>query len=208
MNIVELLKFIKDNSKGFEKCSNEQDTKTFVDKSKKYLYLIIWSEDDNIYSWGTMSGKSSRIRKSSIYNSKLTGKYDRRVDYLMLKILYGSPTVYLFETEEEPTKIENEIKNINGTKFCYYGLKGQDRVEISKQIFDDFKLTAHYCSTSVSDKNLFDEFFEEVFLGKRHHPKNPKRTFYFGDCLEPNFLRVIEKSHLEGAIELMLNVRF
>ena len=130
MNIVELLKFIKDNSKGFEKCSNEQDTKTFVDKSKKYLYLIIWSEDDNIYSWGTMSGKSSRIRKSSIYNSKLTGKYDRRVDYLMLKILYGSPTVYLFETEEEPTKIENEIKNINGTKFCYYGLKGQDRVEI------------------------------------------------------------------------------
>ena len=34
-----------------------------------------------------MSGSSDRIRNSSILNKKLTGKYDRRVDYLMLKKL-------------------------------------------------------------------------------------------------------------------------
>jgi hypothetical protein len=47
-----------------------------------------------------------------------------------------------------------------------------------------------------------------VFLGKLKHPKNPKRTFYYGDCLEPKFFRTINKEYLEPVIEKVLDVDF
>ena len=50
--------------------TSELEMKKSIDKQCKYVYLIIWSTD-NIYSWGTMSGTSNRIRKSSILNNKL-----------------------------------------------------------------------------------------------------------------------------------------
>jgi hypothetical protein len=209
MKFSQIFNYLEESSIDYRTCQSEPETKSFLIKGKKYLYLIVWSEKASIYSWGTtIGGSGNRIRKSSIFNSKLTGKYDRRVDYLMLKILYGSPTIYLFETIDNPTIIESRIKNINGTMHCYYGLTGNNRVEISKEIFIEFKQTDHYSCQSKSVKEHFEEYFSEVFLANRKHPNNPKRTFCFGDSLEPKFLRVIDKQHLEEAIKIVLNVRF
>ena len=47
-----------------------------------------------------------------------------------------------------------------------------------------------------------------MFLGKLKHPENPKRTFYYGDCLEPKLLRTINKEYLEPVIEKVLDVIF
>ena len=60
----------------------------------------------------------------------------------------------------------------------------------------------------MNDKTLFDEYFNDVFLGKLKHPKNPKRTFFYGDSLEPKFLRTINKEYLELVIEKVLDVKF
>ena len=40
------------------------------------------------------------------------------------------------------------------------------------------------------------------------HPENPKRTFYYGDCLEPKFMVTINKKYLEPVIESVLDVKF
>ena len=71
-----------------------------------------------------------------------------------------------------------------------------------------FKKTDWFKKFDNSLKTLFDEFFHEVFLGKIKHPINPKRTFYYGDCLEPKFLRTIEKEYLEDSVEKILDVHF
>ena len=44
----------------------------------------------------------------------------------------------------------------------------------------------------IDTKNLFDDFFFNVFLGKLKHPENPKRTFYYGDCLEPIIEKILD----------------
>lgn len=186
--------------------TSELEMKKSIEKQCKYVYLIIWSTD-NIYSWGTMSGTSNRIRKSSILNNKLTGKYDRRVDYLMLKKIYGLEKVYLFEYKE-PLNKEKQLKDLHNQKHCYFGLEGRDRVEISKNIYQDFKQTNWYVNLDLNDKTLFDEYFNDVFLGKLKHPKNPNRTFFYGDSLEPKFLRTINKEYLEPVIEKVLDVKF
>ena len=154
-----------------------------------------------------MSGTSNRIRKSSILNNKLTGKYDRRVDYLMLKKIYGLEKVYLFEYKE-PLNKEKQLKDLHNQKHCYIGLEGKDRVEISKNIYHDFKQTNWYINLDTNDKTLFDEYFNDVFLGKLKHPENPKRTFFYGDSLEPKFLRTVNKEYLEPVIEKVLDVKF
>ena len=59
-----------------------------------------------------------------------------------------------------------------------------------------------------NDTNYFDEFFNDVFLAKLKHPKNQKRTFYYGDSLEPKFLRTIGKEYLEPSVEKILDVNF
>ena len=88
MNYKEVIKFFNLNSKECYAISCEEEMKKVINKNQKYIYFIHWSHQD-IYSWGTMSGSSNRLRKSSIMNKKLTGKYDRRVDYLMLLKIYG-----------------------------------------------------------------------------------------------------------------------
>jgi mRNA-degrading endonuclease YafQ of YafQ-DinJ toxin-antitoxin module len=86
-----------------------------------------------------MSGKSNRVRKSSILNRKLTGKYDRRVDYLMLKKIYGLKKVYLFEFLNPLIK-ERELKTIFTQNHCYHGLNGQKiEMRYQNQFMKDLK---------------------------------------------------------------------
>ncbi len=186
---------------------SEMELKPFLVKEAKYIYLIVWDENEEIYSWGTMSYSSNRIRKSSLLNPKLTGKYDRRVDYLMLKKLYPGFKVWLFKTEKN-LELEDELKKKFDQRHCYKGLRGNNRVEITNNIYARFKLIESYVSQSDEDKRLFDDFFQTVYLAKRRHPHNSKRTFFYGDCLEPRFLHTIESPQFERAIERILDVRF
>jgi|TARA_B110000008_G_C16802685_1_gene497413 hypothetical protein len=204
----QIIKNLKKKYPNHIEFNDENILKKYKKKNTQYLYFILWNSKKDIFSWGTMSGSSDRIRKSSILNKKLTGKYDRRVDYLMLKKIIGFDKIYLFETIEKSTIIESEIKNLLNVKSCFYGLKGTNRDEISQNLYSKFKLTDHSINQSETDKKNFDLFFHEIFLGKKRHPENPKRTFFYGDCLEPGFLKKINYGYLESSIENMLDVVF
>lgn len=202
------LDYLNQNCVDFKLIHSNEDWRIFKKSIGQYVYFIIWNESLEIFSWGTTSGKSDRIRKSSLLNDKLTGKYDRRVDYLMLKIIYGNPKIYIFEMPEIATKFETFLKQHFNQNHCWMGLKGKDRKEISKGIIQEFKITNHYESLLDKDKEEFENYLNNVFLARRVHPNNPNRTFYWGDSLEPNFLRVINCDHYEEIIERVLKVKF
>ena len=110
MDYITTLKYLYSKSISNFKCKSESEFKKRYSKSN-FIYLIKWNKED-VFNWGTMSSNSNRIRKSSILNKKLTGKYDRRVDYLMLHKIYGLETINLFEfkTNEESRFHEGKIK--------------------------------------------------------------------------------------------------
>lgn len=208
MNYNTTLDYLHSKSISHFKCKLESEFKERYSKSN-FIYLIKWNKDD-VFNWGTMSSNSNRIRKSSILNKKLTGKYDRRVDYLMLLKIYGLEVIYLFEfkTNEESRFHEEVIKKSKNQKHCFSGIKGMNREEISNQIYYLFKKTKWFLQFDHSLRKFFNEFFYEVFLGKLKHPINSKRTFYYGDSLEPKFLRTINKQYLEEPVEKILDVYF
>ena len=208
VSVSEIIYQLKKETSSFIETTNEQEIKRYRKSGNQFLYLIIWNLNDGIFSWGTMSGSSDRIRKSSILNKKLTGKYDRRVDYLMLKKVEGLEKIYLFQTNEKATILESNIKDILNVNSCFYGLKGTSRDEISQNLYSKFKLTNHFINQTESDKDNFELFFYKIFLGKKRHPDNPTRTFFYGDCLEPGFLKKIDYEYLEPAIENILDVYF
>lgn len=208
MKYSEILNFFNLNSlKGFKSTNEDEFKSQLLDGF--YVYLIKWNEDE-IYSWGTMSKKSNRIRKSSLFNRKLTGKYDRRVDYLMLNRIYGFENLWLFEfpSQEQSRHFESVVKNIKNQKFCYSELLGSNREEISRNIYNQFIQTEWFSNFNRHIQCSFEEFFEDVYLKKLRHPKNPSRTFFYGDCLEPKFLNTINKDYLESSVELVLDVVF
>jgi hypothetical protein len=202
------IKYLQENCVDYKLIQVNEDWKLFKKSNSQYLYFIIWNESSEIFSWGTTSGKSDRIRKSSLLNEKLTGKYDRRVDYLMLKIIYGNPKIYIYEMPKTATFFETFLKHHFKQIHCWYGLPGKDRNEISKGIIQEFKRTNHFESLSVTDKEEFENYLDNVFFAKRVHPNNSKRTFYWGDSLEPNFLQTINYGHYEQSIEKVLKVKF
>ena len=83
MNFNQTIDYLKEKSISFFECISEIEFKSRYEKSYS-IYVIKWKKQD-VFNWGTMSPNNNRIRLSSIFNNKLTGKYDRRVDYLMLK---------------------------------------------------------------------------------------------------------------------------
>jgi len=209
MNKIQFsLNYFKQNCDDFKLVIEEKDWRDFKEATKQYVYFIIWNEKQDIFSWGTTSGKSDRIRKSSILNRKLTGKYDRRGDYLMLKIIYGSPKIYVFKMPLKATNYETYLKNHFNQNHCWIGLQGNNRDEISKGIIQEFKKTNHFIKLEEFLKVGFEDYLLNVFFAKRVHPNNPSRTFYWGDSLEPNFLRVIDCKHYEQIIEKVLDVKF
>lgn len=200
--------YLKQNCVDYKLIQINEEWKSFKKSNGQYVYFIIWNEDCEIFSWGTTSGKSDRIRKTSLLNDKLTGKYDRRVDYLMLKIIYGNPKIYIYEMPQTATIFETFLKHHFKQIHCWYGLHGKDRNEISKGIIQEFKNTNHFGSLLGIHKEEFENYLNNVFFARRVHPKNPKRTFYWGDSLEPNFLPIINCGQYEKIIEKVLKVKF
>ena len=69
-----------------------------------------------------MSPNNNRIRLSSIFNNKLTGKYDRRVDYLMLKKIFGLEKVIIFKfnTRDETLFTRGKLKHQRINYFVFW----------------------------------------------------------------------------------------
>tara|TARA_B100001287_G_scaffold211508_1_gene180339 strand:- start:645 stop:1028 length:384 start_codon:yes stop_codon:yes gene_type:complete len=124
MNYENYLNYFRLNSINSFEINSEFELKKNIKSTSEYLYFILWSSEDNIYSWGTMSARGNRIRKSSILNKKLTGKYDRRVDYLMLLKIHGFESIYLFEmnnTRHHSVDTRSRLRNCKRHfywKFC------------------------------------------------------------------------------------------
>jgi|GEM_PF-2259324 len=190
----------------------EGEWKSFKSQStlNEWLYVYVFSagSEGQALAWGTSSGNNDRIRKACLLNPKLTGKYDRRVDYLMLKIIHGMPLLHVFETRGKATHVELVLKRHFNQRHCYRGLPGADRLEISRGIFSNFKETTHFRTLEASDRSDFERYIFEVFFASRVHPENPRRTFKWGDSLEPGFLPMIGLSELQPAIQRALGVRF
>lgn len=186
------------------------DWKSFKRTSASRQWLYLYRFNKSRFAWGTTTGASDRLRRASMFDQKLTGKYDRRVDYLMLKVIHGMPDVAVFECrkDELAVDIEGALREYFAQSHCYRGFRGATRALISREIHDEFKETLHYRSLPQSVRDGFEVFMAQAFYARRVHPKNPKRTFYWGDCLEPGFLRDIELQHLEASIEQALQVRF
>ena len=129
-----------------------------------------------------------------------------------LRIHYCSGENFIFKGRiyktEKSLILENHLKQKFNQRHCHKGFEGNNRDEISISIYSRFKGNDYYKEQSDSDKILFDDFFHKIFLGKLRHPNNPKRTFYWGDCLEPKFLRTIGKQKFEPVIERLLDVHF
>jgi len=146
-----------------------------------------------ICAWGTTSARSDRPRKTSLFHEKLTGKYDRRLDYLLLKRIHGLPAFWVFEPTalEETVQVEHALKQgLGGQRHFFTGFGHIDRSDISRQIMVDFKNTAHWINLSEETKDYFNQYLNEVYYCFREHPNNPRRKFHFGDSLEPGFLKL------------------
>ncbi|MCE9674050.1 hypothetical protein LY474_40295 [Myxococcus stipitatus] len=200
-------RFLERESRRSAQIADPKAWRRFKAESQVRKWLYLWRFSQGIYAWGTCSNANDRVRQSSLFDPKLTKKYDRRVDYLMLKLIHGAPNLWAFEAHNS-TEIEDRLKKRFGQSHCYRGLPGSERDEISHGLIERFRRLPHYAHLSPATRVGFERYLSEVFFARRRHPTNPKRTFNWGDSLEPGFLRRIGLGELEGPIEEALRVRF
>jgi hypothetical protein len=187
---------------------NWDDWRAFRSSSKHQNWVYFARFGGAIFAWGTASGKGERLRATSLFQEKLSGKYDRRVDYLMLKVLHGEPDVSVFEVEDAK-RVEGLLRARVGHRYCFGGILAANRREVSKLIFRDLQKTTHWKGQSSETQRLFLRYLDEVYFAGVSHPEDESRTFHFGDSLEPGFIeRTLGKSELLPAIEAVLRVRF
>ena len=208
---LDTFNFFKTNSIRHSHVQTESDVKSFLKSSSvfNWIYLIKFSND--IYAWGTASKNGSRLRKTSLFNRKLTGKYDRRGDYLMLIAVYGQPEVTLFEIPNAVGIEQERRRTLYGSDrlgACFRGFSKDDRTSITLEVYELFKSSSLYNALTETERKIFDEFIYSYYLGKLKHPHR-NATFYFGDCLEPNFLdKTLGRSDFIPVIEKALDVKF
>jgi hypothetical protein len=174
--------------------------------SKQWVYLIWFG--DGIYAWGTTSGQGKRLRNACLFHDAPQGKYDRRVDYRWLMKIFGKPGVWIFETADA-RGLEERLKQRMGTRFCFGGLVARDRAEVSRQVFELFRKTIHWTALSQETQGKFEAFLTDIYFTRARHPAKPKRTFAFGDSLEPRFIdRTLGRPELIVAIEEVLGLSY
>ncbi|MEO5971154.1 MAG: hypothetical protein ABIQ95_14595 [Bdellovibrionia bacterium] len=211
---LETMNFFDSRSVRNTSVNTWKDVRTFVGEAahKAWVYVILFSEQDWIYSWGTASGRGDRLKKTGLLHPKLTGKYDRRGDYLMLKAIYGPPIFTVFEIENAvEAEQERRLQIYRGKRMgsCFRGFLSDDRDSITIEVFEKFKTTARYQDLEDTQQRIFEEFIVKFYLAKLRHPVNLNRTFYYGDCLEPHFLaRTLSRPDIEEVVALALNVEF
>ncbi len=93
---------------------------------------------------GTASGDGERLVKSGLLQAKVVGKYDRRVEYLMLRKMRGPPRVTVFEYEI-PASVPEQARrrclygHLRRGSACLRGFRAEDRDGIEREVLDDFR---------------------------------------------------------------------
>lgn len=178
---------------------------------REWVYLYRFGP---VFSWGTATGNGNRLRNACMFHMNLAGKYDRRVDYLMLRLIHAEPAAkvpetWVFEYAGKAHEVERQLMRRYGQAHCYGGFDpGCCRLAISEHIHARFKQTTHYQNLSEAQRSGFETFMREVFFAQPPHKNHRGVTFKYGDTLEPWFLREIGHPRLEPAIEAALDVRF
>ena len=169
------------------------------ENKQPYLYLISWNENTELEfgAWGKSSGKSKRLRKAMVFDTELTGKYDRRVDYLIAKRLWGSPAISIFSIANmgSALRLEQEIgsavvhpnRKIPHCFYCHTEANiPASRSDVSEKLLNLFRQNG-FGGAPQNSVTAFIRYWDEVFL----RPKEQRignRTFCYGDSLEPKYL--------------------
>jgi len=181
--------------------------------SRQWVYLYRFTP--RVFAWGTATGTGARLRNPCMFHDTLTGKYDRRVDYLMLRLIHAEtgrriPRAWVFNYLGRAADIERALMKHFGQSHCFRGFPAACcRRDISRSIHAAFRQTKHYgLQLKAEERRGFEEFMREVFFAEPARQNLKGVPFKFGDALEPKFLRDIGFEHLEGAVGAALDVKF
>jgi hypothetical protein len=197
-------KFLTENCRREDQIKSWNDWLGFKRESlqKEWVYLYYWKVP-GFFAWGTTSKSNDRVRKAGLFHDTPSGKYDRRVDYLIARKLYGMPRCFVFETlmGHRATKVEKALKEIiqPGIAHCFHGLPGNTRREITDYFLSSLRESEHYQAAPDNIRVDWEQYVTTVYLVSRS-------PFKFGDTLEPNHLRKIGSDHLVPAIRYMLDL--
>lgn len=206
----EALALLKDSSRDHARLRDAEDWRAFKKRNQAGQFLYLYRFGRTIFAWGTSTGTNDRVRKACMFDSTLTGKYDRRVDFLMLRLIHRDFEAWAFCTRGHARTVEATLRRRFEQSHCYRGFPNACcRFSISRSIHAAFRRTGHYRRLGERDRRGFEQFMREVFFARRPLRKKPNGvTFKYGDTLEPWFLREIGHPQLEPAIEAALKVRF
>jgi hypothetical protein len=163
------------------------------------------------FAWGTSTGNGDRLARAGMleHTPRLSGKYDRRVDYLMLRLIDERlPDVWVMETEGNARDAERAVMRHFKQSHCFRGFDDACcRLAISRAIYAEFRETKHYRGLKATERRGFDTFMGEGFFIRPPLKNGKGITFKYGDALEPRFFNT-RFPGLAPAVEAALRVEF
>ena len=200
---------MKATSRDHARLRDAEDWRTFKKRHRAGQFLYLYRFGRTIFAWGTSTGTNDRVRKACMFDSTLTGKYDRRVDFLMLRLIHRDFEAWAFSTRGRARTVEATLRRRFEQAHCYRGFPNACcRFNISRTIHAAFRRSGHYRRLSERDRRGFEQFMREVFFA-RPPLKNARHvTFKYGDTLEPKFLRGLGLRQFERAVTAALGVQF
>ena len=177
------------------------------------VYLLSWQQ--NLGAWGTSSFSTNRLRKSSVFGQPLSGKYDRRVDYLMANQIWGFPSVWVFPaaTKSAAEAAEKGVLHLLGRRtgcHCFFGNEVgrlDNREEVSRRLWTAFQEHESWLSLRETSRIGFRRYMDAIyFCPNEQHVGG--RSFRYGDSLEPGYIRPRVTQEVLDGIENALEVQF
>lgn len=191
--------------------TSPEDWRAFKRESRKREWVYLYRFSSTRFAWGTSTRTNDRLRAAGMLESVpvVRGKYDRRVDFLMLRLIHGRmPDVWVAEAKRSARAVERAMMEHFHQSHCYRGLaRDCCRRSMAEGLLDEFRRTSHWKSLSGRTRRLFSEYMKTVFF-RRPPLRNSKGVaFRFGDTLEPGFVRR-RFPHLADAIAEALRISF
>jgi hypothetical protein len=208
--LTEVRKLLREASSRSTTLATEQEWANWVERAtyREWVYLITWSTKPLLFTFGSTGGDGRRLRYSGVFNSVLIGKPEYRVDYIMMRKIFGAGSIEIFEYDR-PTddRVNQVLKKLNLTH-PWYGIKANEPGDLTKSIYVGFKHSKHWRDQTDEVKKLFDEYMNDVYFAKLKHPRNENRHYYWGETVDAEFLELIDKAHLIPAVEKVLGLEF
>jgi hypothetical protein len=206
----EVLKLLRESCSRSATVMTEAEWLNWVERSgsREWLYVVRWSENPLMFTFGSTGGDGRRLRFSGVFNSVLVGRPDYRVDFIMMRKIFGPPKIEIFEYNRPTDDRYNQIMRKLNLKHPWYGIKAEVAGDLTKSIYVGFKHSKFWKSLDKETQNLFDEYMTDVYFGRLKHPRNATRQCNWGDTVDAEFLELVNKAHLIPAIEKVLELEF